>query len=520
MAPVSLFQPSDPAARRASTPVRALSDGARTAPPALATGPLLVVAGVVAAILLAVSNRYGYHRDELYFLEAGQHPAWGYPDQPPFTPLVARAMSALGPDSLVVLRVPSMLAAFALVFVTGLISRELGGGRAAQLLAAACVGFSASTFIIFHTLGTTAFDVLFWAVSSWLVARQLRGADPRGWLVVGAVLGVGLENKTLVAFFAVAVIAGLLIAGPRSVLRSRWFWAGAAVSVLLWAPNLLWQASHGWPQLQLSASIAAGGSTSSQPWYLFIPLELVLYSPLYIPVWGTGLVVLLRSPALRPYRCFGWAFLLLAVLFLITGGKPYYLAGLYPMLFGAGAQPVVQWAARAAGGLRRGLLVAMVAVSLLVTAYLGLPLLPATALDGSPGLAVNPDAGETVGWPEFADTVASVYPTAPPGSVLLTRNYGEAGALDRFGPALGLPPAFSGHNGYGLWGPPLSSATSAVVVGYPADELSRWFDSCTERATIDNRVDLDNAEQGRPVFVCTGLRQSWAALWPSIIRLG
>lgn len=487
----------------------------------LAGRSVLLIAVVTTALLVVSSGRYGYHRDELYFLAAGRHPAWSYPDQPPLTPLIARLMSAIAPDSLVVLRLPAALAAAATVLLTGALAREFGAGRAGQMLAAACVGFSGSTFAIFHTLSTTAFDVLCWTLVSFLLIRQLRGADSRGWLLVGLALGVALQNKTLIAFLVLALLIGLLGAGPRSVLCTPWFYAGGLLALLIAAPVGIWQAGHGWPQLALSRSIAAGGSTSSQPWYLFLPFQILLYSPLYVPIWAVGWWRLLRLPALRRFRCFAIAFALLAVLFLVTGGKPYYLAGLYPVLLAAGAQPAVAWAWRGRGVRRRGWLVAAVSLSLLITGGLMLPVWPATWLQGSPMMAVNPDVGETVGWPRLVATVGTVYSSAPPGSVVLTRNYGEAGAIDRFGPALGLPRAFSGHNAYGLWGPPLPSARgSAVVIGYSADQLSRWFASCRPGAVIDDGVGLDNQEQGRTVYICSGLRGSWAEIWPQLVRLG
>ncbi len=495
------MQPNDPELRRT------------------ALRPLLLIGGVVTVYLVLLSSRYGYHRDELYFLAAGRRPAWGYPDQGLLTPLLARSLDTVAPNSLVVLRLPSALIVGVVAVVTGLLAREFGAGRSGQLLAAACMAASGGTLGVGHTLGTTSLDLLMWTVLSLLVVRLLRGADPHWWLLVGAVLGIGLQNKWLVGFFAVGLLMSLAVVGQRTVLRSPWIWVAAALALVLWAPNLVWQAVHGWPQLALSRSIASGGSTSSTPWYLFVPLELLFMSPLFVPVWFTGLWQLLRSRALRPWRAFGVAYLLLAVVFLATGGKQYYLLGLYPVLFAAAGEPVVAWARRTRT--RAGLLAAAVALSLIADSVITLPVLPVRWLGGSPVLAIYADAGETVGWQRFAEEVASVYRAAPAGSVLLMANYGEAGALDRYGPALGLPGAYSGHNGYGLWGPPPDSATgSAVVVGYPQDRLQAWFERCVSGGVIDNSVGVDNEEQGRTVWMCTGQRRPWSVQWPSIRRLG
>src|SRR4051812_25965242 len=206
--------------------------------PAVAWRPLVSIGAAVAAVLLAFAGRYGYHRDELYFLRAGREPALGYVDQPPLTPLIARAMDILAPDSLVALRVPSALAAAAIVVLTGLLAREFGSGRAGQLLAAGCVAVSAIVLALGHLLSTSTLDLLAWTALSWLVVRALRDGG-RVWLAVGAVAGVALENKTLPAFLLAALLAGVLALGPRPALRSRWPWFGALLAVALWAPNVV-----------------------------------------------------------------------------------------------------------------------------------------------------------------------------------------------------------------------------------------------------------------------------------------
>jgi 4-amino-4-deoxy-L-arabinose transferase-like glycosyltransferase len=337
------------------------------------------VAGVTGAVLVALSGGYGYHRDELYFLAAGAHPAWGYPDQPPLTPLLARATSLLG-DSLIALRLPSAFAIAAVVMLAALLAREFGARPGAQVLAAGCTAVSTVVIAVGHLLSTATFDLLAWTALSWLVARALRCDEPVWggpvWLAAGLVAGIGLENKTLLAFYLGALAVALLVVGPRAVLRSPWAWVAVVVALALWAPNLWWQATHGWPLWELSTTIAAGGSATSAPRWLFLPFQLVLVSLLLVPVWGIGLWRLLRGPELRTFRLFGVSYLLLAVLFLVTGGKPYYLAGLYPVLLAAGAQPVLDWAHHRSAALRSGLVAAALAVSAAVSVVLMLPVVP------------------------------------------------------------------------------------------------------------------------------------------------
>ena len=486
--------------------------------------PLVALATATAALLLAVSGRYGYHRDELYFLQAGQHLAWGYPDQPPLTPALARLSTLLAPDSLLVLRVFPALAAAAIVLLTGLLARELGGGPSAQLLAAGCLAVSAILLSTGHLFGTTVVDLLGWTAISWVAARLLRGGTPRWWLALGLIVGVALLNKALVAVLPLALLAGVLITGPRQVLRTRWFPIGVLVALLVVAPSLWWQATNGWPQLTLSAAIAAGESGTSEPRWLFLPYQFVLVSPVLAPVWICGLIQLFRSPALAALRAFGWAYVLLVVAFLAAGGKPYYLAGMFPVLLAAGAPAVVGWLGRRTVTGRRAIVTGAVALTLLINSVLMLPVLPVTALSATPIVEINYDAGETVGWPAFVRTVAGVVDTLPAaeraGVVLLAGNYGEAGALDRFGPALGLPAAYSGHNAFHEWGPPTSDGATVVAVGLPEEQLRRLFGSVEPAATIDNGVDLDNEEQGRTVWICRGQTAPWSELWPTVRRYG
>ena len=481
---------------------------------------LAVIAAAFAAVLVAAAGGYGYHRDELYFIVIGGHPALGYVDQPPLVPLLAHAMDALSGHSLVWLRVPSALAGALLVAVTGLIAREFGAGRGGQSLAAGSVAVSFVLVGAAHLASTSAFDLLGWTVVSWLVVRAVRGGGPR-WLLVGLAAGVGLEVKTLMAFFLAALVVGVLLGGPRRVFADPWLWAAGAVALALWAPNLAWQASHGWPQLTLSRSIAAGHSGTSAPRWLFLPYQIGLVSPFLAPIWISGLWRLARDPALAAWRGFAVAYAVLVVLFVATGGKPYYLCGVYPVLLAAGAEPTLAWMRRGVGRVRPVLLGAALALTGLGSALVTLPVVPVTALHDTGIVTVNYDAGEQVGWPAFAATVGGAYDALPAGrrrhAVVLGGNYGETGALARFRPGI---PSYGGHNSLWDLGPPPPDTDTVVVVGYPERDLRRWFADVRGVATVDNGVQVDNDEQGRPVWLCTDPTQPWSALWPQLHRLG
>jgi len=501
----------------------------------LAIAPAAGIALALAGLLIACSPRYGYHRDELYFVAAGQHLAWGYPDQPPLVPLIARAMSALAPGSLLALRLPAAIASAALVLLTAMIARELGAERRAQVLAALAIAIAPLVIGAGHLLSTTTFGLPAWALCCWLVLRIVRTGNDRLWLLVGVAAGGGLFDSDLIAFLLFAIVAGLAISGPRRPFRSPWLYAGGAVAVALWAPYLAWQAAHGWPELAIARSIANGGSGSSAPRWALLPFALGLFGYL-APVWVAGLVRLLRGGELRWCRAFGIAFVILVIIFTVTGGKPYYLGGMFPVLVGAGAQPAVDWVRRGraagdsagssprAGPAWRAWLITG-AVALTLTALpITLPLVPVADLHATPVVALNYDAGETVGWPAYVQEIASVSRSLPasrrPAAIVLGSNYGEAGAAARYGPADGLPAAYSGHNGFWYWGPPPAWATTAIAVGFGRGQLARFCGTLRLAARLDNHVAVRDDEQGAPVWVCSSLRAPWAVIWPRLRAFG
>lgn len=479
-----------------------------------------LIAAAVVTVLVCFASGYGYHRDELYFLAAGRHPAFAYADQGPLTPLLASAMSTLDAGSLRVLRLPSALAASATVLLTARMAGELNGGRRERRLAAIVAAASALVLFTGHTLSTSTFDLLAWSALCWLMLRAVATGRGRWWLLVGLVLGVSLLNKPLPAFLAAAAVIGIAIAGPRRLLRNGWLWCAAAIAVLLWSPWLVWQTSHGWPQLAVSRSVAAGRSTSSQPWWTVVPFQALLAGPALAPVWIAGLVRVFRDPRLRGVRFLGWAWALLAVAFMATGGKPYYLAGMLPFLIAAGATPAMAWIDRGRAPKRQILVGGLVALSALVAMVIALPALPPR--DAGPVVALNPDVGETIGWPDLARAVARVLDQRPAlrQAVIFTANYGEAGAIDRYGPGLGLPRAYSGHNAYGSWGPPPDGAAPVVTVGLTPQTLAHQFRGCAVLAHVDNAAGIDNDEHGAAIAVCRGPRLAWSHEWSELKHLG
>ncbi|QKG21537.1 glycosyltransferase family 39 protein [Actinomadura verrucosospora] len=508
-------------ASAASGPAGAASaDG----PAAVAWRPVLLLAGVLGALLLAVAARYGYHRDELYFRVAGRHPAWGYPDQPPLLPLLTRAAIAVFGDTLVALRIPAAVLSALGVVVAALTAREMGGGRRAQILTAASYAVCPFVVAVGHSFYTATLDVLLSTALVWVVVRWVRTSDPRMLLAAGVVAAAALNVKYLAGFLLAAIVAGLLVSGPRDFLRRPMLAAGAAVAVAAVVPGLVWQARHGWPQIDMAGKIAGSGDFAGRPG--FVPFQILMTGILPSWLWIHGLWRTYRSPQLRPFRFLGHAYLLLNIVFLATGGKPYYLAGLWAALWAAGAVEVERRGAPRGWGWAAT--VPAYAVTAVCSIGLTLPVYPVKWLADTPQPVINADSAETVGWPRFAREVARVYRTLPPyeraKAVIVTGNYGEAGALDRYGPKLGLPRAYSGHNGFWYFGRPPDTGGPAIVVGpdtvADGSRLHRYWTDVRPVGRIDDGVGLDNQEQGKPVWVCRGQRAPWTRLWPEFKTLG
>jgi hypothetical protein len=482
--------------------------------------PVLAVAGLVAAVFVALAGRYGPHRDELYFAAAGRHLAWGYPDQPPLTPLLARIAGVIAPGSVTALRTPSALAAGGLVVLAALTARELGGARAAQVLAAVTMSTAGVLLITAHLLSTTTIDILTWAAVIYLALRALIRDQPRLWLAVGAVAGVGLENKHLVGFLIAALAAGVLVTpAVRHHAVSPWAWAGAGIAIMLWLPNLIWQGAHDWPQLELAGDVREEYGVVGER-VNYVLTQIVMISPVAAAVWVAGLVALFRRPAWAAARPIAWAYVILVPVFMVIGGKGYYLAGLYAALVAAGSVVLAErWADR-----RRRLIAAgvVLAVTGLLVLPAALPVLPERTFASSIWSAIGEEQRETIGWPEFVDAVGTAWAQVPPSdrgrAIILTGNYGEAGALEWYRSRAGLPAIYSGHNGFGLWGPPPEGSGPVIVAGYNRADPP-GISGCRFAARVENRAGADNEEQGGAVRICPTPSASWRALWPRIVHL-
>ena len=500
-----------------------MSPTAQRQPDSRLDGGVVVIALGAIALEMVVSARYGYHRDELYFLVAGQHPALGYVDQPPLAPLVARLAAVLFDNSLVGLRViPALLLGW-LVVVSGSLARLLGGAASARRLAALATALCGEYLATAHLLTTTVFDFAAWAGVLWSVAHYLESERPRWLVVAGLFGGVGLDAKWNIAFLLVAIAVGIVASrATRQLVELHWVVLAVGAVVVLGWPDVWWQATHGWPNVAVFRALQHDAGHNR---VVYWPAQ-VLYTGLAAtPLWVAGLWSLWRRDEPdRRWRALALASAIVLVLEFVLGGKPYYAGGVFVLLFAAGAVAVERRVAvRRAKGLATKVSprasAAAIGVTGLLSIVLALPVVPARTLHSVALQKINYDLAETVAWPREVSQIASVYRSLTPrvrrDTIVLAGNYGEAGALVRYGAQFGLPVqrVFSGANSFWLWGPPPKSATSAVAVNMDPALLHRLFRRVQRRLVYRNGIGVANDEQGIEVSVATGLRVPWSKSW-------
>jgi hypothetical protein len=479
-----------------------------------------VIGAAFAAVELAVSSRYGFQQDELYFIVAGRHLAFGYVDQPPLVPLLTRITDILGVSPTAVRIIPA-LAGGAVVVMAARLAALFGAGRFGRVLAALATACAPIVIGATHIGNTTPLDLLAWAAVLLCVTTALLRHRPRWWLGSGAAAGVGLENNNLTVMLLAGLALGILVSEHRPVLGTRWPWLGAGIAAVFWAPNLLWQATHGWPQLAMASALHQQ-NTSPADYLGGLPAQLVYLGLLVIPLTIAGFIRLWRTPELRFIAVA--ATLILVYVLAWVPGKVYYTDGMAPAVLAAGALAAERWVARARRPrLRRGVVIAAPLVGMAIILPGVLPIVPAGHVHDLPASSQHADLGDTVGWPQLTGTVAAqdaalVHAGQPPTSIFIGY-YGEAAALDVLGTADRLPPVLSGHNAYWMWGP--GRASDAVVLVVDAlGQLRPDFASCRRLTTDDAPYHVHNDWTNIQIGVCTGPVASWRTLWPHLRHYG
>jgi hypothetical protein len=480
------------------------------------------------------NGRYGYFVDELYYLACSHHLDWGYVDQAPLIAAITWFERVTLGDSLHALRFLPAVAAGLKVFLTGLIARELGAKRYAQVLACVAVIVAPLYLGIDNLLTMNAFEPLFWMGCALMAIRIIKGANPKLWLLFGLVAGIGLENKHSMLLFGFAFFVGLLLTPERRLLRSPWIWAGGMVAAAIFLPNLLWQIHRDFPTIELLRNVQRSGRNVSLSLLGFIAQQLLLMHPLAAPLWITGLWYYFSDNDGRRFRVLGWTYLILLICMLVLNGRVYYLAPAYPMLFAAGAVVFQRLAERSSWKWMKPAYVAVLLITGAVLApFAYFPVLPVEGyIAYSKALHFGPPKIEThaegalpqlyadqYGWKEMAESVARAYNKLSPEDkkrcAIFGQNYGQAGAIDFFGAKMGLPNALSGHQSYYYWGPRGYTGECLIVLGDTSEVLSKKFGSVQKVATVYHPYSLPYRHFD--VYLCRGPKfGTLGQVWPKL----
>jgi hypothetical protein len=483
-----------------------------------AIGLLATLAGVTFVAHMLVAGNYGYFRDELYYIADGRHLQAGYVDQPLLIGWLAALMRVIAGDSLVAIHFIPALASAPIVVVTGLMARELGGGRVAQLVAGIAALFTVTFMGTGSLFSMDVLDELWWALASLILLRLLRRNAPRLWLVIGTVLCIALLTKLTVLFFCLALALALLVTPQRRFLLTPWPWVAAGIALVGLLPYIVWNALNGWPTVEFWHHYGGVGTSPLD----FLATQLILINPITVPLAVAGLVFYFRPTGVR-FRLLGWTFVFVYLLLTILRLKVYFLAPAYPLLFAPGAvmferlhwRPLFAW--------MRPAYVVLVALVGMLLAPDVMPILPPAMAEHWAQGSISQVLADRFGWYGLTRTVERVYATLPPTqraqACILASNYGESGALQQLAPPGHVPPVISGHNNYFLWGPGTCTGRVLITVGYALSDLKRLrvLYAHIARAAIDRCRYCVDYERTLPIYVLSGATGPiFPRLWTSL----
>jgi hypothetical protein len=486
---------------------------------------LFAIAATVVLIHLLTNGRYGIHRDELQFLSDARHLDWGFVPYPPFTPLMERISLSIVGLSLVGLRLFSVIAQATAIIVTGLMARELGGGRLAQVAAAFAMAFSPLPLFEGTEFQYTTFDYLWWVLIAYCVIRLLKTEDPRWWLAIGALIGIGFQTKYTMAFYTSGIVAGVLLTRARRYLTSGWLWGGVALALVIFLPNLIWQIRHGFISLQFLQHIHKRDVGEGRSDGFFRDQFMICTNPFSAPLWIAGLIGFLRD---RRYRMLAWMYLVPLGLYVLGRGRGYYLGAAYPMLMAMGAVMAAGWVQSMSQLPRRALEVAFFLALAVGGVYISAVVLPIASKGALRDFALknNGDLREEIGWDDLVKAVARVRDSLPPEQRenvgIVVGNYGEQGAIEILGPEYRLPPPISGTNSAWLRGYPAPPPTTLIVIGHGQAYVEQTFTACRLAGHNGNAEGVRNEESNShpDIFVCGPPRQPWPEFWKDYRAFG
>lgn len=479
---------------------------------------LLAIAAAVALLHIFTNSRYGFHRDELQFLSDAGHLGWGFVAYPPFTPFIERIGMALFGLSMVGLRLFSVLAQATAIVLSGLMAKELGGSRVAQVTAALAVAFSPAPLFSGTEFQYTSFDFFWWVLIAYFTIRLLKSENPRWCLAIGAAVGLGLLTKYSIAFYIAGIVAGLVLTPARRYCKSGWLWAGIALALVIFLPNFIWLARHDFVSYHFLQHIHARDVALGRAQGFWSGQFLICANLAAAPLWLAGVFGFLRD---RRYRMLAFMYLVPLALFAIGKGRNYYMNGAYPMLLAMGSVRAAGWLASLSIWSRRTIASIYFAAFASVSLYVCAVVLPIAS--GGPlqqfALDRNSDLREEFGWNELVGTVAQIRDSLPADEqahlAITTGNYGEYGAIDVLGRAYGLPQPIGTTNSEWLRGYPQPTPTTLIVVGLTPQQANSIFTNCRLAGNNGNSEGVHNEESQRhpDIFVCGPPRLPWPALW-------
>ncbi len=486
---------------------------------------VFAIAGGVTLVHVLTNGRYGLHRDELQTLTDALHMDWGFVAYPPFTPFVERISLAIFGHWLIGLRLASVIAQAAVIVVTGLMARELGGGRLAQATAALAIALSPLSLFEGTEFQYSSFDYLWWVLIAYFIVRMLKSDNPRWWLAIGATMGVGVLTKYTMAFYMAGIVGGLVLTRARRFLTSPWFWSGIGLALVICLPNMLWQVQHDFISYHFLHHIHVRDVGEGRADGFFRLQFRICTNYVSAPLWIVGLICFFRDSR---YRMLAWMYVIPFVLFVVSKGRFYYLAAAYPMLLARGSAAAEDWVKSLAWGWRwavEGIFFTALAACGLFFAAIIVPFASSGPLRDF-ALKHNGDLREEIGWDDLVKAVTGVRDALPAEQRanfgVLVGNYGEGGAIEILGPAYHLPPPIQLTNSGWLRGYPTTPPSTLIVVGWSRDQLDEAFTGCRVAGHNGNPYGLENEEsRDHPdIFVCRGPKQPWPEFWKDHQRFG
>jgi hypothetical protein len=496
------------------------------------TALLISLSFIYIIIHLVFINQYDYFRDELYYIACGNHLAFGYVDQPPFVALIAFISTRIFGESLLAIRIISVIAGGLTVFVTGSITKQLGGSLFAQALSSLMVMFAPVYLFLFHVLSMNSFDILFWTLAIFILVKIITTGDSKLWLWFGTVIGIGFETKISILFLLFGLAFGLIFTPNRKYLKDKHFWFGAVIAFLISLPYLIWEIINSFPTIAFMKNASALKNASISP-LQFLKEQMLDMYPFSLLITLGGLYFLFFTKSGKQFRIFGWMYLVILIFLVSTRSKVYYISPVYPILFSFGAIAIESFIRRFNQKWIKPVSISLLVLLGAVTAPMALPCLPVEDfISYSRTLGITPEVGERnkpgilpqyfadmFGWENMAEQVAKVYnsltPEAQRRCSILGRNYGEAAAIDFFGKKYGLPNTISPHNSYWHWGYDTTRTQFMIIIGGDEeDHLKTYSDVYIAGMITDKYAML--YESNIPVYLCTGLKVDFREVWQKV----